>query len=99
MLGFRGHFATKSRRYSVTLTRLREARRHWRVTRTSGRDVEAVNAGGEEMADDDATLVVGNWSFVGIGWLTAGDAALAAESAALAREYDEQRRRPQALTR
>lgn len=26
MLGFRGHFSTKSRRYSVTLRRLRRAR-------------------------------------------------------------------------
>ena len=30
MLGFRGHFATKSRRYSVTLGRLRGERRAWR---------------------------------------------------------------------
>ena len=30
MLGFRGHFATKSRRYSVTLGRLRGERRSWR---------------------------------------------------------------------
>nr|WP_284289304.1 replication initiator [Angustibacter aerolatus] len=29
MLGFRGHFSTKSRRYSVTLGRLRRARRRW----------------------------------------------------------------------
>ena len=27
MLGFRGHFASKSRRYSTTLGRLRQARR------------------------------------------------------------------------
>ena len=30
MLGFRGHFATKSRRYSTTLGRLRAERRTWR---------------------------------------------------------------------
>lgn len=31
MLGFRGHFTTKSRSFSTTLTALREARRHWRA--------------------------------------------------------------------
>jgi hypothetical protein len=30
MLGFGGHFSTRSRRYSVTLTSLRAARRQWR---------------------------------------------------------------------
>lgn len=30
MLGFGGHFSTRSRRYSVTLTALRTARRQWR---------------------------------------------------------------------
>jgi hypothetical protein len=30
MLGFGGHFSTRSRRYSVTLTALRSARRLWR---------------------------------------------------------------------
>ena len=34
MLGFRGHFATKSRRYSVTLGRLRAERRTWRQRHT-----------------------------------------------------------------
>jgi excisionase family DNA binding protein len=30
MLGFRGHFSTKSRRYSTTLGALRDARAEWR---------------------------------------------------------------------
>ncbi len=33
MLGFRGHFTTKSRRFSVTLGSLRQARRDWRAAR------------------------------------------------------------------
>ena len=37
MLGFRGHFATKSRRYSVTLGRLRAERRTWRQRHTPDR--------------------------------------------------------------
>ena len=34
----------------------------------------------------DTTLVIGSWRFAGIGWLSAGDAALAAASAARARD-------------
>jgi hypothetical protein len=96
MLGFRGHFATKSRRYSVTLGRLRTARRRWRTAqlhkqrRGIGPVVEAGHV--EDPGDDESTLVVGSWAFAGIGWRTAGDAALAAESAALAREYADGKR-------
>ena len=35
---------------------------------------------------DETTLVVGSWRFAGMGWLTSGDAALAAASAARARD-------------
>jgi hypothetical protein len=38
MLGFGGHYATRSRRYSLTLRSLREARAHWRL-RHGGRHV------------------------------------------------------------
>lgn len=104
MLGFRGHFATKSRRYSVTLGRLRTARRRWRTAR-----LKAQRAGGTggpvvdvdadlDLDGDETTLVVGNWSFAGIGWCTAGDAVLAAESAAMAREWREQRTATRAAT-
>ena len=37
MLGFRGHFTTKSRRFSVTLGSLRQARRDWRAARAEQR--------------------------------------------------------------
>ena len=92
MLGFRGHFATKSRRYSTTLGRLRTERRRWRIAQLQRPahgplvELEAdLDPDGEE-----TTLVIGSWTFAGIGWRTAGDAALAAESAALAREYADQ---------
>ncbi|MCA1837056.1 MAG: hypothetical protein LC721_12325, partial [Actinobacteria bacterium] len=41
-----------------------------------------------ELADDeqDTTLVVSRWEFVGVGYLTAGDTALALSAAARARE-------------
>jgi hypothetical protein len=34
MLGFRGHFLTKSHRYSTTFTALRRQRRTWRLIET-----------------------------------------------------------------
>lgn len=89
MLGFRGHFSTKSRRYSTTLGRLRSARRDWQRRRT----MTAASVDSARTDDQETTLVVGQWSFVGMGWLSAGDAALAAESAAAAREWRTNRSR------
>ena len=87
MLGFRGHLATKSRRYSTTLGRLRAARREWtrrqHIPAHEGRPVEVDQ---DQVDDEDPTLVVGSWRFAGMGWLTSGDAALAAASAARARD-------------
>lgn len=37
MLGFRGHFSTKSRRYSVTLGALRRARARWQALAAESR--------------------------------------------------------------
>jgi len=84
-LGFRGRFGTASRAFSVTLTSLREARRVFK--RHS--DSSVLPAPGGVVDDDleDTTLVVGSWRFVGMGWLTNGDAALAADTAARAREH------------
>jgi hypothetical protein len=93
MLGFRGHLATKSRRYSTTLSRLRCARRDWvRRQHLPHSDTRPVQVGNDQLdqADDidmdSSTLVVGSWRFAGMGWLTAGDAALAAASAVRARD-------------
>ena len=86
MLGFRGHFATKSHRYSTTLGRLRQARRdytrrhHRTNTQPNGQPAEI------DQSDEDTTLVIGSWRYAGMGWLTTGDAALAAASAARARD-------------
>jgi hypothetical protein len=88
MLGYRGHFASKSRRYSTTLGRLRQARRdHTRRQHLEQRPAAAGWADQDQEADElNTTLVVGSWRFAGIGWLTTGDAALAAASAARARD-------------
>ncbi|KAB1911437.1 replication initiator, partial [Micromonospora sp. AMSO31t] len=77
MLGFGGHFLTKSRRYSVTFRLLRDARVTWRRTE-----------GGHEYADQpgETTLVVGLLTYAGSGWRTTGDALLANTAAAMARE-------------
>jgi hypothetical protein len=78
MLGFGGHFLTKSRRYSVTFRILRERRIVYRRTETpSGEDTR--------LPAEDTTLVVNFLAFVGAGWHTTGDALLANTAAALAR--------------
>lgn len=92
MLGFRGHFSTKSRHYSVTLGALRRARRRFqglavearrRATLLDTRELEQ-----QLMADDEeTTLVVGSWAYDGSGWPRAGDKALADAAASRAREY------------
>ncbi|MGY1552889.1 replication initiator [Microbacterium sp. A588] len=85
MLGFRGHFSSKSRRYSVTLGSLRGARRRWRLDRI----IERAQAEGHDV---DEVLVIGSWSFAGMGWRTEGDRALAVEAARVAREWRDARR-------
>ena len=82
MLGFGGHFLTKSRRYSITFALLREQRIVFRRTQTSG--PEHTEPGGEP-----TTLVVNFLAFVGAGWKTPADAMLANTSAAMAREHQE----------
>lgn len=67
MLGFRGHFSTKSRRYSTTLGALRDARAAWR----------RAQAAAAELEQDETTLVLAHWAYAGTGltpaeeWLTA----------------------------
>jgi hypothetical protein len=74
MLGFRGHFSTKSRRYSTTLTALRQARREWRNSRLlagvgyppTGRIVRGSESV-DDAADDETILVLGYWQYIGRG--------------------------------
>ncbi len=92
MLGFRGHFSTKSRRYSVTLGALRRARRRFqRLTAEAqrhGRTLDTRDLEARLMADDEeTTLVVGSWTYEGTGWPRPGDEALAIAAASRAREY------------
>jgi hypothetical protein len=57
MLGFRGHFSTKSRAYSTTLGALRAARAE-----------HAAAEQADQRPADDSVLVIGDWHFVGFGY-------------------------------
>ncbi|WP_157431996.1 replication initiator [Actinomadura hibisca] len=86
-LGFRGHFASKSRRYSVTLGTLRGVRRAWRAERSQRPDGDpwaAARTAGGSSGGGAAPVVVGGWRYLGTGWALLGDADLAA---ALARDH------------
>ncbi|MEU0127528.1 replication initiator protein RepSA [Streptomyces sp. NPDC006289] len=70
MLGFRGHFSSKSRRYSTTLGELRQARADFRAAqeRQSLRLEDRV---------PDTTLVLADWQYAGHGH-SPGESVLAA---------------------
>jgi hypothetical protein len=79
MLGFGGHFLTKSHRHRVTFRLLRDNRTLWRRTQTAGPEAD------DPVAEHETVLVANFLQFVGAGWHTTGDALLAAASADLAR--------------
>lgn len=99
MLGFRGHFATKSRRYSITVGALRRARRRAQTLiaehKTTGRPLDLAVLEADLLSDeeDETTLVIGHWSYAGTGWATEAETLLATAAAARARararEYDQ----------
>ena len=70
MLGFRGHFVTKSRGYSTTLGELRAARAAYRAPQDQPPD-NTGDAG-------DTTAVLSFWQYIGSGYLNPGDVLLAA---------------------
>ena len=86
MLGYRGHFLTKSRRYSVTFGQLRQARITHRKRRTHpdgekdpwGRDL-----------DERTVLLIAGWQYAGTGHATIAERQLALAAAARAREHDQ----------
>jgi hypothetical protein len=61
MLGYRGHFSSKSRRYSVTLTELRQARADYAAQAARERD--------DRPEPDRDTITSGRWKYVGSGLL------------------------------
>jgi hypothetical protein len=97
MLGFRGHFATKSRRYAITLGAIRRSRRRAQAklaeANREGRPIDLAAIEADLLADDDheTTLVIGHWQYVGTGWSTEGERVLAIAAAARAREYAQEK--------
>ena len=90
MLGFRGHFSSKSRRYSTTLGRLRGARRRWQRLASRAKSLdELLELLDNEDEDEDTILVVANWRYAGQGWRNEGQVALAKAAAAHAREHQQ----------
>jgi hypothetical protein len=77
MLGFGGHWSTKSRRYSTTFTAFTALRRA-RVAfakRRRARDGVPLDAWGRA-EEDQAVVVVASWVFVGAGYATEESAGL-----------------------
>ncbi|MCF7551051.1 replication initiator [Pseudonocardia sp. WMMC193] len=68
MLGFRGHFLTKSRAYSTTFRTIRGERRAWRLTK------QLAELGHPA---DEPVIVINDWHLVGIGHHTDTDRELA----------------------
>jgi hypothetical protein len=75
MLGFRGHFLTKSLRYSTTFRAIRGERRTWRLVEA----LDQVSRSGDDLVPLDlATVgVINDWRLVGIGHRDEGERELA----------------------
>jgi hypothetical protein len=84
MLGFGGHWSTKSRRYSTTFTVLRRARVAF-AKRRRAKDGVPLDAWGRP-EDDDQVVIVASWAYVASGYATEGERWLALSAAARARE-------------
>jgi len=77
--GFRGHFMTKSRRYSTTFAGLRDERQRWRIDQRRYADALGLDS-----------IQTREWVFEGSGYLSMGDACLAStveEQLALGRSF------------
>ncbi|WP_432745392.1 replication initiation protein [Streptomyces sp. JH002] len=85
MLGFRGHFSTKSRSYSTTLGALRQARADYRSR-------QQAHEHGHPEPNQETTLVLADWTYAGQGhspgesWLAESIATSIRDSRRTARE-------------
>ncbi|KMS69712.1 replication initiation protein [Streptomyces viridochromogenes] len=73
MLGFRGHFSTKSRRYSTTLGAMRQVRADYRAAQQR----EALGLPDPDANPEATTLTLAHWTYAGHGH-TPGESWLAA---------------------
>ncbi|WP_405660010.1 replication initiator [Streptomyces sp. NBC_00079] len=75
MLGFRGHFSTKSRAYSTTLGALRDVRRGWRLAQAEAARTRA----GLPTSNENTTLITASsWTYLSSGYRP-GEELLAAQ--------------------
>ncbi len=87
MLGYGGHFLTKSRRYAVTFGYIRGER----VTkRRLERHPDGERDPWDRPLDDTVVLVIKTWTYAGIGYTAAPGAELALASAVRAREHHDE---------
>jgi hypothetical protein len=78
MLGYRGHFATKSQCYSTTMRALRAARRAWHRRK---------HPLSTHQGSGNTVITLTDLEWAGRGWRTAGDALLALSAAARTRVH------------
>nr|WP_232303739.1 replication initiator [Pseudofrankia sp. DC12] len=100
--GYRGHWLTKSRRYSTTFGACRQERRDWiRTHDSAGNPRTPLDAWNRPLEDDtgDEVIALGSWRFEGAGYRLAGDAQLAAMAADMARSRREAARSERASAR
>jgi hypothetical protein len=76
MLAFRGHFLTKSQRYSTTFKAIRRDRRAFRLAETLDR----------LGLDPETVIVVNDWTFNGAGYADDAERELAAAIATRIRD-------------
>ena len=70
MLGFRGHFMTKSRAYSTTFTAIRAQRRTWRLHHDLDQLAADTDNQGENdgiSVDLDTITVINDWHVIHVG--------------------------------
>ena len=89
MLGFRGHFLTKSHRYSLTFKALRDRRRTWRLLADLAQLDTDADDPNETAPDMDTITVINDWWPVRYGHRDEGERELAA---AIAERYRAHRR-------
>jgi hypothetical protein len=94
-LGFGGHWSTRSRAYSTTMTRLRRDRADY-ARRQAFHGGIPLDAWGRP-EDTSTVLVLREFAYAGTGWLTNAPRVLAAASAARARMYNAAPTGPAAL--
>ena len=87
-LGYRGHITTKSRRYSITMTRLRAARHDWRIRRACQPEHDDWQHNSNDQQDwSTRTYELSDWRIDGAGHRDDGERLLVHTAALRAREY------------